>query len=230
MKNVTLQPDNNNLSDIINEGKSSDTLSREMFEVAEPATQTSLSDGLPTGTFGQINLADFRIDQESFADSQARQITTIIPVRKPPKTAFFRVHPFLDYRMQAGIITHENTGEHYLVVGALCEDLLGEAAFSSCLIVTAVTRQGTLFLWPLKATSDNSWSRSAREAVEIATREWIRLRSDRELGAYVPMAARNQASEPVWPAMKFPEILAIAFRGKIISDHNHPILRELRGE
>ena len=184
---------------------------------------------IPTGEFSKLDLSRFRVDQESYGESQARQIVTTIPVRKPSKTAFFRTHRSADYRMHAGIISRESNNENYLVDGDLCEELMGEAAFNTCLLVTAITRTGTPFIWPLK-TGDNPWAVSAREAAEIATRSWIRLRSDRELGAYVPMQAVNQGAEPVWPEMPFDQILELAFRGKIIADMNHPVLRELRGE
>jgi hypothetical protein len=49
------------------------------------------------------------------------------------------------------------------------------------------------------------------------------------LGAYRINAAEGELSDPIWPARSFSELLTIAFKGRIVADANHPILRKLRG-
>jgi hypothetical protein len=50
------------------------------------------------------------------------------------------------------------------------------------------------------------------------------------LGAYDVTVATGQVAEPVWPDMTPREIIKIAFRDKLISDRDHPVLQRLRGE
>jgi hypothetical protein len=92
-----------------------------------------------------------------------------------------------------------------------------------------VTVAGTPFVWPLK-TTDNSWTRSAHDAVEIAKNRWIQLKPNKELGGYEIRPASNQEREPVWPDLSFDKLIDLAFRGRVIDTADHPVLRKLRGE
>ena len=186
---------------------------------------------LPQGKFTNLDLSRFRIPQEGIGDGQTERIITTVRVGKPPKTAFFRVHASHEYRMPAGIVEFgAMTPEAYLVIGALYLALLEEAAFSARLLVTAVTLGGTPFIWPLKTATDNPWTRSAHDAVEIAMNRWIRLKPNMELGAYEVIAAVNQNREPVWPSLPFEKLIELAFRGRVIDTADHSVLRQLRGE
>lgn len=186
---------------------------------------------LPTGEYGKTGLEKFRIPQERIGDGQTERIITTVRVGKPAKTAFFRINPAAEYRMPAGIVEFGTmVPESYLVIGGLYEALLGEAAFSTRLLVTAVTLGGTPFIWPLKTAIDNTWTRSAHDAVEIATTRWVRLKPNMELGAYEVIAAVNQDREPIWPDLPFEKLIDLAFRGRVIDKADHPVLRQLRGE
>ena len=48
--------------------------------------------------------------------------------------------------------------------------------------------------------------------------------------AYEIGVATGLALEPSWPDIAFQEIIKIAFRDKMISEWNQPVLRRLRGE
>ncbi|HKP05446.1 MAG TPA: hypothetical protein VJU77_19005 [Chthoniobacterales bacterium] len=202
-----------------------------MEENAERHLTKDQDQPLPIGEFGKIDLAKFRIPQEGLGEGQTERIMTTVRVGKPTKTAFFRVNPAQNYRMLAGIVeVGAMEPEAYLVVGALCEALLEEATFSTRMLVTAVTLGSTPFIWPLKMSTDNSWTRSAHDAAEIAEKRWIRLKANSELRAYELIAAVNQNREPVWPALSFEELVDLAFRGRVIDTADHPVLRQLRGE
>ncbi|MEA3188529.1 MAG: hypothetical protein QOD99_2359 [Chthoniobacter sp.] len=185
---------------------------------------------LPRGNFSSFDLGKFRVPQD-LSDAHAQPIITTVRVGKPPKGAFFRVHPEPEFRLEVGVIEQGIGGsETYLIAGELYEELVSEPTFSSRILVTAVTRNGTPFMWPLRANADNSWTRSAHDAVQVAVEKWIRLRSNHEAGAYEVMAAINQTAAPTWPAMNFAKLVELAFRGRIIDSPDHPVLRALRGE
>ena len=98
--------------------------------------------------------AALRLDQ-TFTDGTAvKKLITTIPVRKPSRQDFVRVHPDLAYRFSpAAIIEFKDDRELYLVTPTLAPDLVGEFAPST--IFTAINRQGVVFLWPVKLpTSD----------------------------------------------------------------------------
>jgi hypothetical protein len=98
----------------------------------------------------------------------------------------------------------------------------------------AVNTTKTVFLWPVKLPGPDgqidSWNQSAGEIADLAKHQWVRVMSNRDLGAYDPKSASNLTTEPVWPHVSFEEILRIAFKGKVISSLEHPKLRQLRGE
>ena len=50
------------------------------------------------------------------------------------------------------------------------------------------------------------------------------------LGAYDVTVATGRVVEPDWPDLTFQEIIKIAFRDRVITDWDHPVLRRLRGE
>jgi hypothetical protein len=76
----------------------------------------------------------------------------------------------------------------------------------------------------------DEWTRSALQAVGLATKNWVRITANLSLGAYEIFQAGGELPEPEWPTLTLTELLRIAFRDRFIKDLNHPILRRLRGE
>ena len=68
------------------------------------------------------------------------------------------------------------------------------------------------------------------DAADEAKSRWVRVTSNMSLGAYEVAVASGQLAEPAWPDITFQEIIKIAFRDKMISDWDHPVLKRLRGE
>jgi hypothetical protein len=97
----------------------------------------------------------------------------------------------------------------------------------------AVNRQGVVFFWPTRLPDsdgkDNEWWRSAREAKGLATKSWVRVKSNTSLGAYEIFEAESTMSEPVWPEMKLFDLIRIAFRSYLIDRLDHPAIDKLRG-
>ena len=101
-------------------------------------------------------------------------------------------------------------------------------------LVPAITRQGVLFLWPLRVPGEfgktDNWLASAREAAAHAVHAWVRVQSNMSLGAYEVYEAVGAIPDPVWPELSMDDIVRIAVRGRVISTIDHPVLRKLRGE
>jgi len=179
-----------------------------------------------------LDLDQFRLPQ-NFADiTGVAKILTKIPVRKPDRQAFIRVHPDPAYHLQTSLLELKDEREFYLI---------GPDALSSCaneaipmLLYLAITRFGNLFVWPVRLPSpegrDNDWHSSAREAALHAQRAWVSVRSNMEARGYDVFEATANITDPQWPAKPFNELLAIAFKGRIIMTPDHDVLLRLGGE
>jgi hypothetical protein len=176
--------------------------------------------------------ASLRLDQ-SFADTVGvKKLLTTVPIRKPNRQEFVRVHPDPVYRLTpAAIIEVKEDREFYLVRRDIIAAVPGEYVPAS--LFTAINRQGTLFLWPVKLPNLdgrlNAWHRSAAEAAERAMKKWVRVASSMSLGAYEIFEASGDLPEPVWPEFSFQEILKIALRERIVDRPDHPLVQKLLG-
>jgi hypothetical protein len=174
------------------------------------------------------------MDQDFESKVGVKKLLTTVPVRKPSKEVFVRTHPDPAYRLTTGVIELKEDREIYLVDPGLWPDLAAEATFSPRMLITSVTRQGVLFLWPVRLPGPDGriddWNRSALEAAEVAKESWVRVQANMSLGAYDIVVAKGTTAEPAFPAMTMAEILKIAFRDRYIADVEHPVLRRLRGE
>lgn len=122
----------------------------------------------------------------------------------------------------------------YLVDPSLWSSLSIESTFGRHLLCTAMTRQGVLFLWPVRLPGTDGkidhWGSSTLEAIDTARRQWVRVVPNLDLGAYDVLEAVGDLPDPEWPAHSFGDLLRVAFRGKMIDRMDHPVLRKLRGE
>jgi hypothetical protein len=198
-------------------------------------------DGLATaGTDGPKPEADpfdleaLRLSQDFAAAVAVKRLITTIPVRKPSKEWFVRTHPGPDYRLQTAVVELKEDRETYLVAPGLWPELASEPTFTPRLLITAINRQGVLFLWPIRlAGADgkyDDWSRSALDAADEARSRWVRVTANMGLGAYDTAVASGEVAEPEWPGITFQQIIMIVFHDKMISEWSHPVLRRLRGE
>ena len=128
-----------------------------MTAAKKPKAATSLLD----------DLSALRLDQ-SYADTVGvKKLLTTVPVRKPGRQEFVRVNPDPSFRLTpAAIIEVKEDREVYLVTPDMAQALGGE--FSTVTLFIAISRQGTLFVWPVKLPAPdgrrNEWHRSAAEA------------------------------------------------------------------
>jgi hypothetical protein len=176
--------------------------------------------------------AALRLDQ-SFAEAVGvKKLLTTVPVRKPNRQDWFRVHPDPSYRLTpAAIIEMKEDRETYLVVPGIAAELPGE--FSVATLYTALNRKGVLHLWPVKLPGPdgkhNEWHRSAAEAAERGMNQWGRMTANMSLGAYEIFEPIGDISAPDWPDISFEEILKVAFRDRIVDSMDHPLINQLRG-
>jgi hypothetical protein len=174
---------------------------------------------------------NLRLSQDFTELAPVKKLLTTVPVHKPGPQDFVRVHPDPQYRANFPIIELKDDREEFIVTAPLVSALAGE--FVSKTLFTAINRQGTVFFWPVRLPGadgkDLDWWRSAREAAELATRKWIRVRANMNLGAYEMFEAQNKIPEPEWPEVGFWDLIRIAFSAHLVDRLDHPVIKRLRG-
>jgi hypothetical protein len=178
--------------------------------------------------------AALRLGQDFAANLGVKKALLTVPVRKPDKSWWVRVHPSEAFRLQTVVVELKEERETYLVDKSLWSELAAEATFSPRILFSAVNRQGVSFLWPVRLPGPDGkiddWSRTALEAAQMAQKNWVRVTANLSLGSYEVFEATAKLPEPNWPELPFKELLRVAFKGKFIDSLDHPILRKLRGE
>jgi hypothetical protein len=178
-----------------------------------------------------FDLDNLRLSQNFVDTAGVKKLLTTVPVHKPNPQDFVRVHPSPDYRMNAPMLELKTDREEYIIARPLMPELVGEFACKT--LFTAINRQRVVFLWPVRLPDPDGrpmeWWRSAREAAELAMTGWVRVKANINLGAYEMTAAQSVMSEPEWPDVSFQEIIRLAFRDRLITSLDHPVIKRLRG-
>jgi hypothetical protein len=73
----------------------------------------------------------------------------------------------------------------------------------------------------------DDWNRSALEAAKLAKEKWVRVASNRALGAYEVFFPLGSVREPEWPDIDMQTIVDVAFKDFRIDEENHPIIKSL---
>jgi hypothetical protein len=178
-----------------------------------------------------FDLASLRLNPSFIETAGVRKLLTTVPVRKPNKQEFIRVRPEPEYRENFAMIDLKEDREEYLVRREIMQELSGEVVFKT--VFTAINRQGVIFLWPVRLPRPDErkteWPRSEREAAELAMTQWVRTKANMSLGAYETFLPEGVVAEPVWPDLSYQELVRIAFRDRMITNTEHPVVRRLRG-
>lgn len=179
-----------------------------------------------------LDMESIRLSQDFQSKVKSQKVTLTVPVKRPDKQWWFFVHPDEGWRLQAAVIELRDDNQVFLVHMNLLGELVGE--WVAKLLVTGQTRQGTTFLWPIKLPDEegrlDSWNQSALEIVAEYAGRWIRVTSNRQLGAYEVTQSAIDIPPPNWPEEGFKPLVERAFKGKIIDRPDHPVVRQLRGE
>jgi len=178
-----------------------------------------------------FDLASLRLNPSFLETAGVKKLLTTVPARRPSPQDFVRVHPAPEYRADFALIDLKDDREDYLVRPEVLSELAGEVVFKT--IFTAVNRQGVVFLWPVRLPAPDDrkteWQRSAREAAELAMSQWVRLKANMSLGAYEITVAESVMADPVWPELSYQELVRIAYRDRMITTLDHPVVKRLRG-
>jgi hypothetical protein len=154
-----------------------------------------------------------------------------VPVRKPGRQEFVRVHPSPDYRLEGGLIELEEDREFYLVQPGMRPALADGMVLVR--LYLAISRGGAVFFWPVRLPGPdgrrNPWHESAELAALLAMQGWVRMAANMAAGGYDTFVASAALAEPEWPDLPMSELLKPAFADRFIASLDHPVVKRLRG-
>lgn len=178
-----------------------------------------------------VTAASLRISQDFAATVGVERVLATVPVKKPGRHDWFRVHPEWSLSPVA-LIELKEERETYVLTPTAAEAAPGEYNLYSLFVV--ITRQGNVMLWPVRLPGadgrSNRWHEAAHDAAMRARKTWTRMVANMNLGAYDVYHPKAEFPDPEWPDTTLDAVVDLAFRGRVIDDGDHPVLRRLRGE
>lgn len=178
-----------------------------------------------------FDLNKLRLGQNFGEAAPVQRVLTNVPSRKPSKDEFFRVRPGPDWNVNVMLLDLKREGESYLMSSETMHVL--PDIERPVTLYLAVDRRGNPFLIPVPLpTHDgklNLWHQSLAEAVKLAQTNWVRCSANLTAGCYDVFKAQVQLPEPEWPEMDLAKLVEIAFRGRVITSPDHPVIQQLLG-
>jgi hypothetical protein len=172
---------------------------------------------------------------EEDADADVEEVLVSIPVRRPQKHEFVRVHP--EFVLETLLLEdkEEQDGGYYLVHRRLRRVLEDHARLVR--IFLATTTKGVVFFWPIPMAGPdgrrNSWHVSAEAGARKAMTRWTQLISDKARSGYKLKCAKEgealSKTEPEWPDLLQEELCRLAFEERHITSLDHPVVQRLLG-
>jgi hypothetical protein len=194
---------------------------------------TMKADGLaaPVKDADPFDPVNLRLQPDFEIMGVKRELVTL-PVRKPGKQEFVRVHPDEAYRLETGLLELKEEREFYLVRPEMWAELAEEIVLAR--IYLAMPRAGAAFFWPVRLPGPdgkrNLWHDSAEKTAMEGMRKWVRLVPNQAAGMYDTFTATASLPEPEWPELGMRELLKLAFGERYIDSIDHPVVRRLRGQ
>ena len=159
------------------------------------------------------------------------KLMTHIAIRKPMKHEWIRAHPDPDLSLVASVYEDKIAGETFFVDPDV--EYLLDGYLKPVLLRLFVTRQHVIAIWPLAipdATSPNAYHITAVTAAKLAEKQWVQLKANKPAGCYDVSTAPGSFAEPVWPEkLDFSELLELGFKGRLIDNEDHTVVRSLLG-
>ncbi len=186
-----------------------------------------------------FNFEDLRVTESS--PIVVKRVVNSIPIKKPkPGVEFFRIRPGSEWKFDTHLLDlgGKNDGEgKFLLKRDLYPEVMETKKLKLVTIYTGIAYgSGDIFLsaiaQPNAEGKDHEYNRTRRLAYTKAETHWVKLQTNEPIEAYDTVFAMSKFPDPEWPEEpeNMTKALELAFKDKIIDDHNHPILKKLRGE
>jgi len=184
-----------------------------------------------SSTPSTISLKDLRLPANYGATLGVKKMLTKVPVGKPSKPQFFRTHQAEDMTFTAMILEQKGTQECYAIAHDVAQQI--SELVRAVKMHAAIDRQNNVFLIPVPMPGEsgtrNPWHESLAQAVEHAKMKWLRISANMHIGGYDVYEAEGTLPEPEWPDHTIDTLFAVAFRGKMITRIDHPVVQSALG-
>ena len=175
--------------------------------------------------------SSLRLSQNFGETLGVKKVLTTVPVGKPPKDRFFRTHMSPDWVYPTWLLENKATSETYIVSEEVASVLGG--LVRPVELYAAIDRQNNVFFIPVPLPGLNGarhpWHESLVQAVIRARTIWLRITANKDLGGYDIYEATAKLPEPTWPDTTLDQLLEIAFKSRIITHPDHPVVQEKLG-
>ena len=165
-----------------------------------------------------------------------------VKVRKPKPHEWVRVHPnYEDFSLILPIVCFGDEGaeddklakpDEYAIHPVLQDhpDLIDDANKLKEYHL-AITRKGTLFIWPhTLLDAENLWLDTEAKIIQTARKQWVRQISDTREGLYRGKQSAQKWAEPKWPTdISFEDLLVKGLGDKFVASTTHPLFDKLLG-
>ena len=182
-------------------------------------------------TSTSTDLKSLRLPHNYGATLGVKKLLTNVLVGKPKKAQFFRTHMSDDMTFPAMVLENKEACESYVVVPEVAQGI--SELVRPVMLHAAIDRQNNISLIPVplpgEAGTRNPWHESLAQAIEHAKLKWIRVAANMHAGGYDVYEAEGDLPEPEWPDHDIDALIQVAFRGKIITKLDHPIVQSLLG-
>jgi hypothetical protein len=105
------------------------------------------------GTSDPFDPRRLRLSQRLVEGMAVRKALVTVPVRKPNRQEFIRVHPDESWQLPTVVLELKEDRETYLVEPGLQAELASECVAK--ILYTAVNRQNVVTLWPVRLPDEN---------------------------------------------------------------------------
>src|SRR5262249_33857263 len=152
------------------------------------ASKSVESKGVQPVVFTPLDVKNLLLTDESNLTLDMKPSEVVVDVRKPSNEWFIRVHPSDEYSGTLGAFelgddldrhlyfTPRNYTEKYTLTPVEAKK------YHKILLCTAITREGRLFLWPIKHAKPgkpgkpapgSKWSESAKKIALLGRKSWV---------------------------------------------------------
>lgn len=157
---------------------------------------------------------------------------TLLSVKRPPNSAYFRVHP--EFVWSAALLQDPHDDRTmYLVSPEVAHHLIDDVKPKR--FVLCKTSDGIYYLWPIRdcpASDADNWTTSAIRVVGRAQKEWVRVTASKKGSQYTITPSQTDRGDPEWPewATDIAYIIGLGWREEErISEIDHPVIQHYLG-
>jgi hypothetical protein len=174
-----------------------------------------------------------RVKPDFAATAAVKKVLFTVPTGKPGNQVFFRCRAEEEFRPVFCLVDHKHDGLTYIIDPAIGAATI-PGKFHTYRIYTVMTHYGVVQLWPVRLVQpgekSNSYWDSAHEAASRSMSEWVQIQADTTgLKAYQITIPLQPPPEPTWPEQTIDELIDLAYRGRVIDDPDHEVIRMLQG-